>query len=76
MPRSKELGWTKLKIIELTLQMQESLAKSIEDLTKKMKLVNANFQRLKADISIKRIVNDKLMSKLVKKERQFSANAE
>lgn len=76
MPRSKELGWTKLKIIELTLQMQESLAKPTEDLTKKLKLVNANFQRLKADISIKRIVNDKLMSKLVKKERQFSANAE
>lgn len=56
--------------------MQESLAKSTEDLTKKLKLVNANFQRLKANISIVRIVNDKLMSKLVKKERQFSANAE
>ena len=66
----------KLQIIELTLQMQENLAKSIEGMTKKMKLTNTNFQRLKADISIVPNVNDKLMSELVKKERQSLANAE
>ena len=50
---------TKTQLADLVLKMQDDISSAIENLTKVVSLINANFKKLEAGLAVACNVNDK-----------------
>ena len=61
---------TKPELVQLLLKNEVFLDSQITDLSKKIKHSLTHLKRLEADVAVVRTVNDRLVERIVKTERQ------
>ena len=67
---------TKLELVQLLLKTETTLGSQITDLSKEIKDTLTYLKKLEADIAVIKTVNDRLVERVVKTERQCSENAQ
>ena len=67
---------TKLELVQLLLKTEATLGSQITDLSKEIKDSLTHLKKLEADIAVVRTVNDRLVERVVKTERQCWKNAQ
>ena len=67
---------TKPKLVQLLLKTEATLGSQISDLSKEIKDTLIHLKKLEADIVVVNIVNDRLVERIVKTERQSWENAQ
>ena len=68
--------FTKLELIQLLLKTEATLGSQISDLPKEIKDTLTHSKKMEADIVVVKIVNDRLVERIVKTERQCWENAQ
>ena len=67
---------TKPELVQLLLKTEATLGSQISDLSKEIKDTLTHLKKLEADIAVVKIVNDRLVERIVKTERQCWENAQ
>ena len=67
---------TKPELVQLLLKTEVTLGSQITDLSKKIKDTLTYLKRLEADIAVLKTVNDRLVERVIKTERQCWENAQ
>ena len=67
---------TKPQLVQPLLKTEATLGSQISDLSKKIKDTLAHLKMLEADIAVVKTVNDRLVERIVKTERQCCENAQ
>ena len=67
---------TKPELVQLLLKTEATLGSQIPDLSKEIKDTLTHLNRLEADIAVVKTVNDRLVERIVKTERQCCENAQ
>ena len=67
---------TKHELVQLLLKTEATLGSQISDLSKEIKDTLTHLKKLEADIAVVKIVNDRLVERIVKTEKQFWENAQ
>ena len=67
---------TKLELVQLLLKTETTLGSQITDLPKEIKDTLTHLKKLDADIAVVKTVNDRLVERVVKTERQCWENAQ
>ena len=67
---------TKPELVQLLLKTESPLGSQISDLSKEIKDTLTHLKKLEADIAVIKIVNDRLVKRIVKTERQCWENAQ
>ena len=67
---------TKPELVQLLLKTEAALGSQISDLSKEIKDTLTHLKKLEADIAVIKIVNDRLVERIVKTERQCWKNAQ
>ena len=67
---------TKPELVQLLLKTEATLGSQITDLSKEIKDTLTYLKRLEADIAVVKTVNDRLVERVVKTERQCWENAQ
>ena len=67
---------TKLELVQLLLKTETTLGSQITDLPKEIKDTLTHLKKLDADIAVVKTVNDRLVERVVKTERQCWKNAQ
>ena len=67
---------TKPELVQLLLKTEATLGSQISDLSKEIKDTLTHLKKLEADIVVVNIVNDRLVERIVKTERQSWENAQ
>ena len=67
---------TKPELVQLLLKTEGTLGSQITDLSKEIKDTLTHLKKLEADIAVVRTVNDRLVERVVKTERQCRENAQ
>ena len=67
---------TKPELVQLLLKTEATLGSQMTDLSKKIKDTLTHLKKLEADIAVVRTVNDALVGRVVKTERQCWENAQ
>ena len=67
---------SKPELVQLPLKTEASLGSQITDLSKEIKDTLTYLKKLESDIAVVRTVNDRLVERVVKTERQCWENAQ
>ena len=67
---------TKPELVQLLLKTEATLGSQISDLSKEIKDTLTHLKKLEADIAVLKIVNDRLVERIVKTERQCWENVQ
>ena len=67
---------TKPELVQLLLKTEATLGSQITDLSKEIKDTLTYLKKLKADIAVVKTVNDRLVERVIKTERQCWENAQ
>ena len=67
---------TKPELVQLLLRTEATLGSHISDLSKEIKDTLTLLKKLEADIAVIKIVNDRVVERIVKTERQCWKNAQ
>ena len=67
---------SKPELVQLLLKTEASLGSQITDLSKEIKDTLTYLKKLESDIAVVRTVNDRLVERVVKTERQCWENAQ
>ena len=67
---------TKPELVQLLLKTEPTLGSQISDLSKEIKDTLTHLKKMEADIAVIKIVNDRLVERIVKTERQCWKNAQ
>ena len=67
---------TKPELVQLLLKTEGTLGSQITDLSKEIKDTLTHLKKLESDIAVVRTVNDRLVERVVKTERQCRENAQ
>ena len=67
---------TKPELVQLLLKTEATLGSQITDLSKEIKDTLTYFKKLEADIAVVKTVNDRLVERVIKTERQCWENAQ
>ena len=67
---------TKPELVQLLLKTETTLGSQISDLPKEIKDTLTHLKKLEADIAVVKIVNDRIVERIVKTERQCWENAQ
>ena len=67
---------TKPELVQLLLKTEATLGSQISDLSKEIKDTLTHLKKLEADIAVVKMVNDRLVERIVKTERQCWENAQ